>query len=281
LKNSRTGHRQLSMLYYAMTVALVACFIMLATSCGNVKHMQYLQGNLDTAAIAKIPYEEAKIQKGDLLSITVFSDNASATAATTNPSPGLAPGSTQPDGTGSGASSPSTASGYLVDQQGNIQLFKVGILHVEGMTKKMLADTLVRFFIDKQLLMNPYVEVRFLNYRITLIGEVNKPGTFSLPSDRINAFEAIGLAGDITVYGRRDNVLVIRETDGVRTFGHLDLSKPEVFLSPFFYLKQSDMIIVDVAKNKAAATDQTTVRNITIGTSILSTIAIFISLFRR
>jgi polysaccharide export outer membrane protein len=114
-----------------------------------------------------------------------------------------------------------------------------------------------------------------------LIGEVGKPGTYTIPTDKVSIFDALGLAGDITVFGKRNNVMIVREANGSRQFAQLDLSKPEIFASPYYYLQQNDMVIVDVAKNKAAVNDQITVRNITIAASILSTIAIFINVFRR
>ena len=248
------------------------------TSCGNVKNLQYVQGEIDSTRLSKIQFNEPVIQKGDLLGISVYSDNALATASVTTqiPLPGISGSEAEEPGTGG-----TSNKGFLVDQQGNIQIYKLGSIHVEGKTKKELADTMAALYVQKELLKNPYVEVRFLNYKITLIGEVARPGSYTIPTDRINAFEAIGLAGDITVYGRRDNVLIVREVNGVRQFGRLDLSKTDVFLSPYYYLQQNDMIIVDVAKNKAAVNDQVTVRNITIAASILSTIAIFLNVFRR
>jgi polysaccharide export outer membrane protein len=131
------------------------------------------------------------------------------------------------------------------------------------------------------LLKNPYVDVRFMNYKVTVIGEVTRPGTYSVPTDKLNAFEAIGLAGDITVYGKRDNVLIVREANGVRTFGQLNLQDPNVFLSPYYYLQQNDLVVVDVGKNKSAVNNQTTFQYITIGASIISIAAVFISLFRN
>jgi polysaccharide biosynthesis/export protein len=251
--------------------------IVSATSCGNVKNLQYLQGNLDTAAIKSVKIPEPVIQKGDLLSIVVYSDDPRATASVVRPNSdgGILDASAAMS---AGASSPTA--GYLVSQQGEIQLFKLGRIKAEGKTKAVLADTLASLYSEQGLLKNPYVEVRFLNYKITVIGEVNKPGMYNIPADKVSAFEAIGLAGDITQYGRRDNILVIREADGTRTFGRINLRSPDAFLSPYFYLQQNDMVIVDVGKNKSAVNNQSTIQTVTIVTSVLTTIAIFISIFR-
>ncbi|THU41546.1 hypothetical protein FAM09_05415 [Niastella caeni] len=267
------------------SVVIIALFVVLiSTSCGNIKNLQYLQGSFDTARLSKIHVPEPVIQKGDLLNITVYSDDALATAAVTNPmSNGAGSLSSISAGVNAGVtgSGNSFQPGFLVNQHGEIQVYKLGLLSVEGKTKQQLADTLVSLYTNQGLLKNPFVEVRFLNYKVTVIGEVNKPGQYSVPVDKVNAFEIVGMAGDITAFGRRDNVVVVRETNGVRQFGRLNLRDPNVFLSPYFYLQQNDLVVVDVTKNKAAANDQSTIRNISIATSLISLAAVFITIFRR
>ncbi|MDF2187051.1 polysaccharide biosynthesis/export family protein [Paraflavitalea sp. CAU 1676] len=257
----------------------MAFVILLASSCGNVKNLQYVQGSFDTARLSKVQFTDPVIQTGDLLGITLFSDDASATAAVSGQPIALDidAKSTKPELFNDNPAKSST--GYLVSHDGFIQLYKIGRIQAAGMSKRQLADTLAGRYVALDLLKNPYVEVRFLNYKVTLVGEVSRPGVYSFPTEKISIFDAIGLAGDITVYGKRDNVMVVREVNGVRQFAQLDLSKPEVFASPYYYLQQNDMVIVDVTKKKAALNDQATVRNITIATSILATIAIFINIF--
>jgi polysaccharide export outer membrane protein len=266
---------------------IIALFVaVLSTSCGNVKNLQYLQGDFDTTRLRKVEIPEPVIQKGDLLGLTVYSDDPLATAAVTNPlSNGASLSLATLAGTNtsgaSAASGASTLQGFVVSQSGDIQLYKLGTIHVEGKTKKEIADTIALTYANQGLLKNPFVEVRFLNFKITVIGEVSKPGTYSIPADRVNAFEAVGLAGDLTVYARRDNVLVVRETNGVRQFGRLNLKDPNVFLSPYYYLQQNDMVFVDVGKNKAIVNNQSTFQFISLGATIISIAAVFISLFRR
>jgi polysaccharide export outer membrane protein len=259
------------------------------SSCGNTRQLVYMQGKFDTAKLSQLNVSTAVIQKGDLLSIVVYSDNPGATAlynqsliVTNNSSVG---GNTNPGGgTGStsgalsGVGSP-TAPGYLVDEEGNIQFQGVGILHVEGLTKaklKELLDSKLKAYLD-----NPYYGIRFLNYRFTMLGELTKPGVFNIPGERISLLDAIGLAGDLTFYGRRDNVLIIRENDGKREFARLDLTKPEILASPYFYLQQSDVVIVEPTKRKVAANDQLTARNISIAATIVSTLALLYSIFKK
>ncbi|PZR11677.1 MAG: sugar transporter [Flavobacterium psychrophilum] len=260
---------------------LSALFIVvLGSSCGNVKNLQYIQGTFDTAKLSKVQFIDPVIQTGDLLGITLYSDDAKATAAVIAQPATAEIDASESRPLGTGSATTKAASGYLVSQDGFIQLYKIGRIKAAGMTKKQLADSLSNRYVILDLLKNPFVEVRFLNYKVTLIGEVSRPGTYSFPTEKISIFEAIGLAGDITVFGKRNNVKIIREVNGVRQFAELDLSKPDVFASPYYYLQQNDMVIVDVEKNKGAVNDQVTVRNITVAASVLATIAIFINIFK-
>jgi polysaccharide export outer membrane protein len=267
-------------------VVIITLFVIgITSSCRNVKNLQYLQGSFDTARLSKVEIPEPIIQKGDLLGISVYSDDPVSTALVTNPlaNASLSVGSTggtNPSSTATSASA-SAPQGFIVNQSGNIQLYKLGSIPAGGKTKKQLADTLALLYANQGLLINPYVDVRFLSYKVTIIGEVNQPGSVSVPTDRLNAFEAIGLAGDITVFGRRDNILVVRETNGKREFGHLNLKDPNVFLSPYYYLKQNDLMIVDVGKNKSVVNNQQTFQYVSLGASLLSIAAVFISLFRN
>ncbi|MBS1604101.1 MAG: polysaccharide biosynthesis/export family protein [Bacteroidetes bacterium] len=252
------------------------------TSCTNTRRLQYMQGSFDTAALSQYVIPEPVIQQNDLLSITVYSDNPAATAIYNQPvgMSGMTPSATTPTAS-AGASSGSTASspGYLVDMEGNIQFQGIGTLHVEGLTKEGLKEKLDSTL--KNYLTNPRYAIRFLNFKITVIGDVAHPSVYSIPAERVNLLEALGLAGDLTVTARRDNLLVIREQNGKREFGRVDLTRPDIFKSPFFQLRQNDVIYVDLTKNKAAAADQSTLRTITIATSIVSTIAILITVLKR
>jgi polysaccharide export outer membrane protein len=253
----------------------------LFSSCGNIRQLVYMQGKFDTAKLSQLNATEPIIRKGDLLSIIVFSDNPDATKIY-NQSVITVGGSAAG---GSGGASQGVAGvapaapGYQVDENGDIVFQGLGILHVEGLTKAQLKDTLDSRL--RKFLTNPYYNIRFLNYKFTMLGEVNKPGVFSVPGEKINLWEALSLAGDMTFYGRRDNVLVIREINGKREFNRLDLTKPEVMLSPYFYLQQNDLVIFEPNNKKYAANDAVTSRNISLGLAIVSTIAVLYSIFRK
>ena len=113
-----------------------------------------------------------------------------------------------------------------------------------------------------------------------MLGEIGKPGIFSIPSDHINLLEALSLAGDMTYYARRDNVLVIREQNGKREFARLDVTKPEVMASPYFYLQQNDIVYVEQNKKKAAASDQLASRNISIALAFVTTFVVVYSVLK-
>lgn len=262
------------------------------SSCGSTRPYVYMQGQFDTAKLSRIPPVNPIIHKGDLLSIVYYSDDPEATRIFNQPliasqNPGAinlgtsgGGGSAEIASAGSLGSSPTTP-GYLVDENGDIELQKLGVMHVEGLSRTQLKDSLILKLNEGKFLTNPFCTVRFLNYRFTMLGEVNKPSIYSIPSDHVNIFEALSMAGDLTYYARRDNVLIIREQNGKREFGRIDLTKPEVLASPYFYLQQNDIVYFEQTKSKSVANDQVTLRNITIASAIISTLAIIYSILRN
>ena len=254
----------------------------LAQACTTPRDLRYLQGSFDTAALRNITYKNQLIQKNDLLSIVVYSDNPAATARFNQPV-----GSTATANVGNivggeinSSSSALPTGGYLVSNDGNIEFPDLGRLHVEGLTKDQLVD-LLNSKLAGTILQRPYYSIRFLNFKITMVGEVSRPGLYTIPSERVNIIEAIGMAGDLTFYGQRTNILVIRESNGQRQFGHLDITNPTVFNSPFFYLQQNDVVIVDLNKKKVAANDNQLIRNVSLAGTIVSTFAILLSILKR
>jgi len=258
--------------------------VFLSASCGNVRSLTYLQGKFDTAKLSQLNHVEPVIRKGDLLSIIVFSDNPDATkifnqSVINVPSTGGGSSAAASEVTSAMGSGAATAPGYQVDENGDIVFQGLGKLHVESLTKAQLKDTLDSRL--KEYLKNPYYNIRFLNYKFTMLGEISKPGVISIPGERVNLLEALALSGDMTFYGRRDNVLVIRESNGQREWARLDLTKPEVVASPYFYLQQNDVVIVEATNKKASANDVVTARNISIALAAISTFSIVYSIFRK
>jgi len=240
-----------------------------------------MQGPFDTAKLSVINPIEPTIRRGDILSIVVYSDNPEATKiynqsliTTSNMSAIASTGVTQ----AIGGAAPSAA-GYQVDGDGNIVFQGIGKIYVEGLTKAALKDTL-----DVRLgpyLQHPYYSIRFLNFKFTMLGEVTRPGIISIPGERINILEAIAMAGDLTSYSRRDSVFFIRENNNRREFAWLNLTKPDIMASPYFYLQQNDIVIFEPTKKKSVANDVVTVRNVSLASTIVSTLAILYSIFHH
>ncbi len=178
------------------------------------------------------------------------------------------------------AAGESSTGGYLVDSAGNIQLLQLGLLHVAGYTTPQLKDTLQQELVG--YIAGPLVTVSIINFQVNIMGEVGSPGAITVPDGKMNILQAITRSGDITQYGKRENILVIRELNGERTFGRVDISSNHVFESPYFYLQQNDIIYVEPAKAKFnEVAINKTLRNIGIATSLISFILVIISLATR
>ena len=144
---------------------------------------------------------------------------------------------------------------YLVDNAGNVDFPVLGTLHLGGLTKSE-AEQLIKDKLSPQFRQMPIVTVRMVNYKISVIGEVAKPGTFTISNEKVNVLEALAMAGDMTVWGLRDNVRLIREgADGKQEIVTLDLNKAETILSPYYWLQQNDIVYVTPNKAKARNSD--------------------------
>lgn len=222
--------------------------------------------NISDSMLQKTAIEYAPVlQKGDIISIIVVTPNENSSKLFNRPNSGAS----------SGGSESVSGVGYLVDENGNITLPYLGYIQAAGLSRMEMTDTLTRRL--RQYIDSAIVTVRLLNYRITILGEVAKPGTFNIPSERVSVLDAIGLAGDLTVYGKRNNIRIIRHTDGVRQTATLDINKGDIFGSPFFYLRQNDIVYVEMNTRKIPSTDQATLRALSFGLGIISAVGVIIS----
>ena len=144
--------------------------------------------------------------------------------------------------------------GYLIDSDGQIELPVLGKISAAGLTKKQLKENLTSTLLTRKLLVDPLVDIRFLNFEVTILGEVGGPTVISVPSEKISLIKALGIAGDLTIFGRRDNVLLIREEDGVRKTKHINLTSADFLNSEYYYLKPNDVVYVEPNKSKIAMT---------------------------
>jgi polysaccharide export outer membrane protein len=267
--------KTVSCLLQFIVIALSLCF----TSCFSSKPIPYFNGGLDTSQLQDVRIPDQLIQKGDILNIVIYSDNSEATAIFNQAAGGG--GLSTPQGSKGNAVTTSTStSGYLVDNNGNIRLHALGVLQVEGMTRQQLEEMITKKLVQLGVLTNPYCVIRFNNFKIIVLGEVAAPGVFTIPTEKASVLEALGMAGDINMYGRKDKVMLIRESQGKRSYYNLDLTDPKIFSSPNFYLRQNDVLVVQADSKKATATDLQTAQYITLGLTAVSTIAIIISLFK-
>lgn len=190
--------------------------------------------------------KEAIVQPDDILAINV--STISSILEPTSPTNLFNDGGTAFSVTSASGSEmgPSSGKGYLVDPSGYIDFPVIGKTKLAGLTIRQAKDALALKL--KNYVKEPVVEMRIINYKITVLGEVNHPGAIIAPNHKMSVIDAIAAAGDIPISGRKDNVVVIREIEGTREFAHLNLNSKEVFTSPYFYLKQNDIIYVEPAR---------------------------------
>lgn len=226
---------------------LYATAVMLsAASCSTWKDFSYLQDadNFENLDIYNLP--EIRVRKGDVIDIFVSSRNPESSQ------PFNLTASANTSSTSVGAGGNLRILGYQVDEFGDIEFPQLGIIHCEGMTKCELSNFIKSELIKNDYLKDPIVTIEFENLNVTVLGEVNNPGSYPMKNDHTTLLEAIGMAGDLSVYGRRDKVAVIREIDGKRTIVYHDLRSKELFNSPRYYLQQNDIVYVEPNKYKSS-----------------------------
>ena len=259
-----------------MKFRFLAFLIILAalSSCTSYKELTkkaiYFQNTTDSSLSATNISYTSKIQKGDILYIGVNTANEESSRLLNQPN--FYAGSTN---TAAGGTASSNAVGYLVDDRGEIVFPYVGNFKVAGFSKSELTDTLTRQI--RRYVSDAVISVRILNYKVTILGEVARPGSYSIPSERVSVLDAIGLAGDLTVFGRRDNIKVIREINGERSMGVLNLSHGDLFTSPYYYLQQNDLVYIEMNERKMRNADQTNTRNISIALGVISALALVVT----
>jgi polysaccharide biosynthesis/export protein len=246
------------------------CFSILLSSCITPKRAvyNYLEDIKDSTTRSSVIIAEPVIQKNDLLSVQISSAsldpkvdqdyNIQVNAAAASSNAGML--------------------GYLVDAKGNLELPRIGVIHAEGLTKTEL-EQLVKTKL-KGLLEQPTVIIRFLNFRITVLGEVGSPGVKTIPNERLTILEAVGMAGGITEYGTIKRVRVLRENNGLRETGLLDLTSQNIFKSPYYILQQNDVVLVDQTSYKLRQAEQQRVtQQIGFALTIITSLALIYNIF--
>lgn len=250
-------------------ILLVLAIPLYLISCRTQQKIPYYLENVnDSTGKGDVRTNSLRIQKNDLLSIQISS-------LSTKPEADLIFNLTS----GAGGAS----SGYLVDVNGNIDHHRLGTIHAEGLTKQELsAEIKKRLTQPVELLSNPTVVIRFLNFSVNMLGEVAKQGILTVPGESLNILQAIGLAGGVNDFGKRNAVKIIRETNGKRETGIIDLSSKDIFESPYYNLVQNDLIIVEPTKQKMNDAEQArTFQKISFAFGIITIVATLANIFIR
>jgi polysaccharide export outer membrane protein len=217
--------------------SLIVCGLIIFSSCASHKSVTYFQDFTDTSRHSyreTVAFKSPVIQPDDILIITVQTEDNTVTSILNT--------------TASGQEVPN---GYLVDKDGTVKLPFIGKIKVTGLTTKEASD-LIEEAVNKQF-NNATVNVRFGNFKITVLGEVGRPSTYIMPNEKVNIFDVVGMAGDITLYGERDNVILLRDSLQGKTMVRLNLDSKQVVSSPYFFLKPNDMVYVPPSKSRVKA----------------------------
>lgn len=240
--------------------------MVLFTACGvpkNYKHAVYLKDSV-TEAQKTVLTRPILIMPGDRLVVNVTAINKEAAEAFN---------------ASQGSAAPGTA-GYLVDSAGDILLLQLGKIHVAGLTTVQVQQNLQTQLED--YIKGSIVTVNIANFRINVMGEVGSPGILEVPEGKINILQALSKSGDLTLFARRDSILVIRETNGMREFGRVNISSNNIFLSPYYNLQQNDVIYVEPDKTKFIANDyimNRNMRNLGLAMTLVSFALLIASIF--
>ena len=255
---------------------LLGVITLILASCSSYKQVPYLQNAAIVNTSEPQPLYDAKIMPKDLLTITVNTTDPEA-AAPFN----LTVQSSINAARSTSLTSQPTLQQYLVNNEGNIDFPVLGTLHIGGLTKSE-AEDLIREKLKPYLRETPIVTVRMTNYKISVLGEVARPGTFTVSNEKVNVLEALAMAGDMTIWGMRNNVKLVREdATGKREIVYLDLNDADIVTSPYYYLQQNDIIYVTPNETKAKNSDigQSTTLWLSATSILISMVNLLINVF--
>lgn len=241
--------------------------ILFLSSCNSSKNVTYFQDIPLEQNISTVKSSDIKVMPKDLISIVVSSKNPELAALFNLPKVSYQ--------AGSATSNESTANqilGYTVDSGGNIDFPVLGSIYVAGLSREQLASVIKERLVKENLVNDAVITVDFLNLKISVLGEVKNPGKYSIDRDQITLLEAISMAGDLTIYGKRNGIMVIREADGNRITYKMDLRSSETFSSPAYYLRQNDVIYVEPNNTRAGQStiNENNVKSVSLWMSIAS-----------
>ncbi|MGV3767650.1 MAG: polysaccharide biosynthesis/export family protein [Chitinophagaceae bacterium] len=260
-----------------MKAFIPAMLFALVTSCGSVKKIAYLDDVPDSTlsapyAITTAAFTNPLIKPNDLLQISILTLDPESNSILTAANSGNF--TIQTSSSAAGAS-PQSVPGFMVDKDGFIELPLAGKIKVAGLTTFAARDSISGRI--ARLYKDPVVSVRYANFSISILGEVARPANYIVPNEKVSILDAIGMAGDLTIYGKRENVLLMRDSAGQKLFVRFDLSSSALIQSPYFYLQQGDIVYVEPNKAKISSSDAVRTRNITLGASAISLLIVLFS----
>ena len=246
-------------------VFALVCVALLLSSCASTKDIVYFQNKMVNQPEKVDKHAGIVVQPKDMISVVVSARNPELAAMFNLPVVSYQAGSE----VSMLNSYQQRLMGYVVDEQGFIDFPVLGKINVAGKTRWEVAELIKNKLIQEGYLTDAVVTVEFMNFKVSVLGEVSSPGTFTIEGDKVTVLQAISLARDLTIFGRRDNVSVIREKDGQRTIYEINLTDVDLFKSPAYYLQQNDIVYVQPNDIKArqSTTDDKTLRIASIGLS--------------
>lgn len=257
--------------------SILICSVALLSSCISQRRLSYLrdvtEASADSINQTYQSLDENYITKGDLLSIFVNALDVAAVQAFNMPVANVQNLGARQVAANSGGGS---LQGYWVDPEGNIDFPVLGKLHIDGMTTTQLKDTLTQLI--SQSVKDPIININFMNFFVTILGEVKNPGRHAVTEQGMTIFEALGLAGDLTIYGKRNNVLISREVDGKMEFARLNLNDQAIFASPYYHIRQNDVIYIE-PNNARAISSQNIPLYLSMVTTLGSMATLIVSLY--
>ena len=267
-------------LYKSFALTAAALGLLLTTGCKSHENLAYFSVNTPPVeqVVANTDWK-LTIVPDDELAITVTSEIPEATAIynlpAVNPMTGRNVGENAREKTVGTYTQIQT---YIVDKKGDINFPKLGKIHVAGKTLQQVADELTQKIAEE--VEAPYVRVELYNFKVNVLGEVQKPGIVHIPSERFSILDALAEAGDLTIFGKRDNVTLIREEDGKVTYHKLNLNDANLFSSPYYYLQQNDAIYVEPSETRRgqAEYNQNNSFKISVVSTIVSGVSVIASL---
>ena len=259
--------------FNSMSIKPLFFILIVLISCTSKKNLIYFQGAGGISSSDLNKNYTPVLRTDDLLSITVLGVDADAVRPFNLPVTVI-----NNNIVGGYTAGMPTPAGYLIDADGNIDFPVIGKIKLAGLNR-MDATALIKEKL-KDYVANPNVNIRILNFKVTVLGEVRSPGTFNIPNERISLIEAIGIAGDLQITAVRKNILVIRDVDGKKTETRIDLTSKDLFDSPVFYLNQNDVVYVQPNRAKINSS-VVNASNVGIAISVLSLLITMVTLLSR